>query len=115
MKKVLAIVLSIVSIICISFLLIHSINNDIVSSEPDMSKWILSNDNFVVVPTVNENISFHIEDKQKRIVFTCDKEWRIWDFKFLSIDKNSNITITTGDMGEQYYYYNGETWIFNPE
>ena len=114
MKKTAMILLSAVGLACVAFLLIHSINKDVVSSKPDMSGWVLSNENFVVVPTVGENVSFHVEDKQKRTVFTCDKEWRAWDFESLGIDENSKITVTTGDMGEQYYCYNGETWVFTP-
>ncbi len=114
MKKVAAILLSAVGLACVAFLLIHSINKDVVSSKPDMSGWALSNENFVVVPTVGENVSFHVEDKQKRTVFTCGEEWRAWDFESLDIDENSKITVTTGDMGEQYYSYNGETWVYTP-
>jgi len=86
----------------------------IIASFSDIQS-VLSNENFVVVPEESETISFHIEDKQKRIVFICDKEWRKWDFKFLGIDKDSNITISTADMGDEYYRYNGETWIYNSE
>lgn len=92
-----------------------SANRSVVSLEPDMSEWVLSNENFVVVPEVDETISFHIEDKQKRTVFVCEKEWRKWDFKLLSIDAESNVKISTADMGDEYYRYNGETWVYNSE
>lgn len=115
MKKIAIIFLSVISFICVSFAIFFSINRSIVSSKPDTSEWVLSNENFVVVPEESETISFHIEDKQKRIVFICEKEWRKWDFKFLGIDKDSNITISTADMGDEYYRYNGETWIYNSE
>ena len=112
MKKVFVFLL-IISFICVSFAFLYSININIISSEPNMSEWVLSNEKFVIVPEINETISFHIEDKQKRIVFICEKEWRTWDFKFLGIDADSNITISTADMGDEYYCYNGKTWILN--
>ena len=115
MKKIAVVFLSVISFICITFVIFYTVNRNITSSEPDMSEWILSNGKFVVVPEANETISFRIEDKQKRIVFICDKEWRKWDFKFLGIDADSNITILTADMGNEYYYYNGETWIFDSD
>ena len=114
MKKIVAVLLSAVGLVCVAFLLIHTINKDVVSSKPDMSDWVLSNGNFVVVPTVGENVSFHVEDKQKKTVFTCGEEWRAWDFESLDIDENSKITVKTGDMGEQYYCYDGETWVLTP-
>lgn len=115
MKKIAVIFLSVVSFICITFVIFYTVNRNITSSGLDMSGWVLSNENFVVVPEESETISFHIEDKQKRTVFVCDKEWRKWDFKFLGIDKDSNITISTADMGDEHYYYNGETWIYNSD
>lgn len=115
MKKIAVIFISIISFICISFMFFYSINRNIISSEPNISEWILSNEKFVVVPEINETISFRIEDKQKRIVFICEKEWRVWDFNFLSIDADSNITISTSDMGDEYYSYNGKTWILNSD
>ena len=104
MKKIAVVFLSVISFICITFVIFYTVNRNITSSEPDMSEWILSNGKFVVVPEANETISFRIEDKQKKIVFICDKEWRKWDFKFLGIDADSNITILTADMGNEYYY-----------
>lgn len=111
MKKALIILFSIVSFLCISFSFFHFINRDIISSEPNMSEWTLSNDDFIIVPTVNKTVTFRIEDKDKRTVYVCEKEWRAWDFKYLGIDTDSNITITTADMGDEYYYFNGETWV----
>lgn len=115
MKKIAIVFTSVISLICVSFMFFYSINSNIISSKPNTSEWILSNEKFVVVPEINETISFRIEDKQKRIVFICEKEWRTWDFKFLSIDADSNITISTSDMGDEYYTYNGKTWILNSE
>lgn len=111
MKRIVFAFFSIISFFCIFLMFLSAINRDIILSAPNMSGWVLENDEFVIVPIVDETVTFYVEDKQKRRIFNCEKKWRSWDFKYLGIDADSTITITTGDMGNEYYYYNGETWF----
>ncbi len=110
MKKII-IALSVVALLVgISALSIYGIHSAITSSKPDTSDWVLENDEFTVVVDIDDMVSFHVENKQGEIVYKCSREWRAWDFKTLNINNNNSITVVTGDMGTQEFYYNGETW-----
>ena len=111
MKKVLIAFLVIFLLVGISGLSIYVIHSSVLSSKPDTSDWVLENDKFAVVTAIDDTVSFHVENKQGEIVYKCSEEWRAWDFKTINIDNNNTITVVTGDMGEQKFHYNGETWI----
>lgn len=102
----------IIFLLCIPWVYITSIHTSLLSSTPDTSKWITQNNEFLIVPIIDSYITFRVENQQGEVVFICNKEWRTWDFKSLNIDSNNVITIATGDMGIEKYYYNGETWIY---
>ena len=115
-KKVLIIlVISVISLFLIfNYVLPGLLTNMLFSGKPDTSSWVLENNEFTVVPTVEKTVSFYIEDKQGNIVYESD-EWRSWDFKTLNIDEENNVMVYTGDMGIQTFRYNGETWIEQSE
>lgn len=115
-KKVLIIlVISVISLFLIfNYVLPGLFINMLFSGKPDTSSWVLENNEFTVVPTVEKTVSFYIEDKQGNIVYESD-EWRSWDFKTLNIDEKNNVIVYTGDMGIQTFSYNGETWIEQSE
>lgn len=111
MKKVLIALLVVFLLVGTSVLSIYVIHSSTISSKPDTSDWVLENDKFAVVTAIDDTVSFHVENKQGEIVYKCSEEWRAWDFKTINIDNNNTITVVTGDMGEQEFRYNGETWI----
>lgn len=111
MKKVLIALLVVFLLVGTSVLSIYVIHSSTISSKPDTSDWVLENDKFAVVTAIDDTVSFHVENEQGDIVYKCSEEWRAWDFKTINIDNNNTITVVTGDMGEQEFRYNGETWI----
>lgn len=94
------------------FYLLHT-HNQIMNSEPDTSSWILENNNYKIEPEYKDRyISFTVEDKNGDIVFDFNNaSWRAWDFKTISIQKDNDIFIDTGDMGKQIYEYKNNEWI----
>ena len=59
--------------------LLYCAHYEIISSKPDTSDWMLENDKFTVVPTIDDDVdgvTFHIEDKEGNIKYVCDREWR---------------------------------------
>lgn len=111
MKKVLIALLVVFLLVVTSVLSIYVIHSSTISSKPDTSDWVLENDEFTVVVAIDDTVTFHVENKQGEIVYKGSGEWRSWDFKTINIDNNNTITVVTGDMGEQKFHYNGETWI----
>ena len=111
MKNTFIAILAVALLVGISALSVYSIHSAILSSKPDTSAWVLENDEFTVVSAVDDTVSFHVENRQGEIVYKCSSEWRSWDFKALNIDDNNTVTVVTGDMGEQVFCYNGETWV----
>lgn len=77
---------------------------------PDTSNWNLKNTEFVVVPVIDDSVTFKVENRQGKVVFACDEKWRAWDFKSLGIDDDNTITVDSSDTGTERYVYDGKTW-----
>ncbi len=117
MKKFIAIFIASLFCVslCVSFIFLQAFHREAVSSKPDMNEWNLKNESFSIIPVIDDTVTFYIEDNQGKIVFSCNKEWRAWDFKSLCINNNNDIVVITGDMGEEKYCYNGKTWLNNTD
>lgn len=77
---------------------------------PDTSNWNLKNTEFIVIPIINDSVTFKVENRKGNVVFVCDEQWRAWDFKSLNIDDNNTITVESSDIGTERYVYDGRTW-----
>lgn len=111
MKKIIVAFAVVALLVGVSVFSIYAIHNAFINSKPDTTDWVLENDEFTVVANVGDTVTFHVENKQGAIVYSCAIEWRAWDFKSINIDDNNTITVVTGDMGTQKFQYNGEVWI----
>ncbi len=95
-------------IILVSPFVVHSL---IISSELDTTSWQLTNDTFMVVPVIEDTVSFYVNDMRGITVFHWpDEGWRAWDFKSMTLCEDNTIIIETGDMGQQRLLYDGEGW-----
>ncbi len=84
------------------------------ASDIDTTSWTLTNDTYMVVPVIEDTVSFYVNDMDGRTVFHWGEEggWRKWDFKSITLCEDNTILITTGDMGEQRLLFDGEVWAF---
>lgn len=105
------IIIALATLFFVSCEYLSSVHYDTMLSINNTDSWLLQNDEFTIVPTIDDNVTFQIEDKEGKVKFVCDKKWRAWDFKSLKIGSDDNVEIITGDMGKEIYVYNGETWI----
>lgn len=110
MKKAVFLSILIFCVLIISLFWFIDINIGIMSSKPSTTGWILENNEFAIIPVIDDEVTFYVENKQGKVVFISDMSWRCWDFKSINIDDDSTISIITGDMGTQEFYYDGETW-----
>ena len=83
---------------------IYLVHRAFISSTPDTSEWVLENDTYTVVPVItDETVTFYVENKAGKVVFTCEELWRDWDFKSINIDADNVITAYSADVGEYIY------------
>lgn len=97
--------------------LIYMTHRANVSSTPDSTEWVLENNEYKVVPVIDEvSVTFYVEDKNGKLVFEPEQGWRDWDFKYINIDENSVITALSGDTGEYIYKLNeyGSFYLASP-
>ena len=115
--KVFAAVLVSLTVICLFavasiYLTLIMVHHEIIEYVPDTSDWSLTTDKYDVVPIISEHsVRFYVHDKSGKVVYTSPHSWRTWDFKSIDIDPSTyDIKAISGDTGEDYYFYNGETW-----
>lgn len=102
-------------LVILGYLAVFQVHLAIVSSEPDQSGWVLTNESYEIKPqTQNREIGFEVIEKSSgRTVYTTgDYGYRQWDFKTIKILPDNNIEIVTGDMGKQILRYHDGQWQY---
>ncbi len=89
---------------------LHYFNSLIVNSKPDTYDWVLTNGEYTVCPTIDENVTFCVKNSNNEIVFTAKESWRAWDFEAINIDENNDIVVISNDIGEVKYTFDEVTW-----
>lgn len=124
MKKVLAIVISVllffsVAILAINYLYPYYVHwssikyaDEVKENKIDKGKITLCS-KITEDETVNSKyITFYVLDKDtEKTRFECPDGWRLQDFKYLGFEKDTdNILAISGDVGTSRYVYDGQTW-----
>ncbi|MCM1544519.1 MAG: hypothetical protein NC110_04385 [Ruminococcus sp.] len=105
-----AAMLCIVSVLC-TYVIFVGVHHEIIKSKPDVSGWVLSSNEYTIVPKIDDNVTFTVKDKSDKTVFECKESWRAWDFNSVNIDAENNIVADSSDTGKQYYIYSSGKWM----
>lgn len=101
--------------VILGYLAVFQIHLAIISTEPDQSGWVLSNESYEIRPqTENREVGFEVIEKSsgKTVYTTGDHGYRQWDFKTIKILPDNDIEIVTGDMGKQTLRYHDGQWQY---
>ena len=119
-SKVVLIVLLVVAVllvvIWVSPIFIHSfLLNNANEYAHETADDVITNEAYVIKKKVYDEevtwITFYVEDKEGKVVFSADERWRALDFKgFCFIDGTNDICASSGDVGDTIYKFNGDTW-----
>ena len=102
-------------LVILGYFAVFQVHLAIVSSEPDQSGWVLTNESYEIRPqTENREVGFEVIEKSSgRIVYTTgDYGYRQWDFKTIKILPDNDIEIVIGDMGKQILRYHDGLWQY---
>lgn len=124
MKKVLAIVISVllffsVAILAINYLYPYYVHWSSIKSADEVKENKIDKGNITLCSKITEDetvnskyITFYVLDKDtEKTRFECPDGWRLQDFKYLGFEKDTdNILAISGDVGTSRYVYDGQTW-----
>lgn len=102
-------------LVILGYLAVFQVHLAIVSSDPDQSGWVLTNESYEIKPqTSKRKVRFEVIEKSSgKTVYTTGKNgYRQWDFKSIKILPGNNIEIVTGDMGKQILRYHDGQWQY---
>lgn len=102
-------------LVILGYLAVFQVHLAIVSSEPDQSGWVLTNERYEIRPqTENREVGFEVIEKSsgRTVYSTGDHGYRQWDFKTIKILPDNNIEIVTADMGKQILWYHDGQWQY---
>lgn len=124
MKKVLAIVISVllffsVAILAINYLYPYYVHWSSIKYADEVKENKIDKGNITLCSKITEDetvnskyITFYVLDKDtEKTRFECPDGWRLQDFKYLGFEKDTdNILAISGDVGTSRYVYDGQTW-----
>lgn len=124
MKKVLAIVISVllffsVAILAINYLYPYYVHWSSIKYADEVKENMIDKGNITLCSKITEDetvnskyITFYVLDKDtEKTRFECPDGWRLQDFKYLGFEKDTdNILAISGDVGTSRYVYDGQTW-----
>ena len=102
-------------LVILGYLAVFQVHLAIVSSEPDQSGWVLTNERYEIRPQAeNREIGFEVIEKEsgKTVYTTGEIRYRQWDFKSIKILPGNDIEIVTGDMGKQLLHFQNGQWQY---